>query len=334
MDVCGIIAEYDPFHTGHAWQIAEIRRRLGPGCAVVCVLGGGWSQRGTPALLDKSVRARLALEGGADLVLELPLPWAIASAEGFARGGVALLRASGAVTHLCFGSEEGRLEPLERLAGCLDSPAYPPALRRHLAEGLSFPAARQKAVEELLGPEGALLRQPNNNLGVEYLRAAAGSGLTAMTVPRRGTGHGQPPAGGFASAGYLRGLLRRGEGKKAAPYLLPGTLEALGPMADIRLGERSALERLRRLEPEALAALPDCGEGLSNRLYRAIRQGGGLEDILQRAKTKRYPLSRLRRVLLYAWLGLTREDVPPAPLYLRPLGLNGRGRLLLREMKE
>ncbi len=332
MEVCGIIAEYDPFHTGHAWQIAEIRRRLGPDCAVVCALGGSWSQRGTPALLDRSVRARQALRGGADLVLELPLPWAIASAEGFARGGVAVLRGSGVVTHLCFGSEEGRLEPLARIAGCLDSPAYPPALRRHLAGGLSFPAARQRAVEELLGPEGALLALPNNNLGVEYLRAAGG-GLTAMTVPRQGAGHGQPPDGGFASAGYLRELLRQGEGSAAQPYLLPGTLEDLGQMADIRLGERAALERLRRLEPEELAALPDCGEGLSNRLYRAIRQGGGLEDILSRAKTKRYPLSRLRRVLLHAWLGLTREDIPPAPAYLRVLGLNGRGRLLLREMK-
>ncbi len=267
-------------------------------------------------------------------MLELPLPWAISSAEGFARGGMNLLRASGVATHLCFGSEEGRLEPLARVAQCLDSPDYPPALRRHLAQGLSFPAARQRAVEELLGPEGALLALPNNNLGVEYLRATAGSGLTAITVPRQGAAHGQAPAGGFASAGYLRALLRQGQGEQAAAYLLPGALDRLGQMADLALGERAALERLRRLEPDELAALPDCGEGLSNRLYRAIRQGGGLEDILRRAKTKRYPMARLRRVLLYGWLGLERQAIPPAPLYLRVLGMNRRGRLLLRQMKE
>lgn len=336
MAVCGIIAEYDPFHSGHKWQISEVRRQLGADCGVLCVLGGNWSQRGTPALLDKHARARLALLGGADLVLELPLPWAIASAEGFAQGGAALLKGAGVVTHLCFGSEAGQLEPLQRLAACLDSRDYPPALRRGLDAGLSFPAARQKAVEQLLGPEGALLSLPNNNLGVEYLRAIAGSGLRPMTVPRQGAGHGQSPSGGFASASYLRRLLRQGNWEKAAPYLLPDTQALLDgtPMAELSLGERAALDRLRRLTEADLAALPDCGEGLSHRLYRAVRQNGSLEGILTQAKTKRYPLARLQRVLLYAWLDLKEEDRPPEPLYLRVLGLNGRGRELLRRMKE
>ncbi len=333
MNVCGIIAEYDPFHTGHSWQISEVRRTLGADCAVVCVLGGNFSQRGTPSMLEKHVRARMALLGGADLVLELPLPWATASAEGFARGGIALLKASGIVTHLCFGSEIGDLTPLQEAAGCLNGPDYSSALRTHLDAGLSFPAARQKAAEDLLGKELLLLTEPNNNLGVEYLRALAGSDITPMTVRRRGAGHDSEPSEGFASGRYLRSLLLQGESEKAAPYMLPGTLDETGPLADIRLGERAMLDRLRRLTEADLAALPDCGEGLSNRLYRAIRDGGGIAEILERAKTKRYSLSRLRRVLLYAWLGLKAEDRPDVPLYIRVLGFNSRGQGLLHLMK-
>ena len=121
MHICGIIAEYDPFHTGHERQISMIRQRLGGGCAVVCAISGNWTQRGTPAIVSKHLRARLALLGGADLVLELPLPYAISSAEWFARGGVSVLAGTGIVTHLCFGSEQGELAPLEEAARCLDS---------------------------------------------------------------------------------------------------------------------------------------------------------------------------------------------------------------------
>ena len=158
MHVVGIVAEYNPFHTGHAYQIAESRRRLGADCAAAAVMSG----------LDKWTRARLALLGGADLVLELPTVWATSSAETFARGAAGLLVASGAVTHLSFGSEGGEVDPLRRLAACLNSPGYEAALRRFVAEGLPFAAARQRAAEDLLGPEAAsLLSSPNNSLGVE-----------------------------------------------------------------------------------------------------------------------------------------------------------------------
>ena len=123
MRVCGIIAEYDPFHTGHARQISAVREALGD-CAVLCVMSGNWTQRGAPAVAEKHLRARLALMGGADLVLELPTVWAASSAESFARGGTALLEGTGVVTHLCFGSECGDADQLRQVAECLDSPAY------------------------------------------------------------------------------------------------------------------------------------------------------------------------------------------------------------------
>ena len=193
MATAGIVAEYNPFHRGHAWHIARTRRTLGADTAVVCVMSGHWVQRGECALTDKWSRAALALSGGADLVLELPTPWAMASAEAFARGAVGLLAATGVVDVLSFGSETGELAPLRAAAAALDGPDYPERLRAGLTRGLSFPAARQAAV-------GAdCLASPNDNLGVEYLRALP-PGMEALTIPRRGAAHDGPAAGGFASA--------------------------------------------------------------------------------------------------------------------------------------
>ena len=209
MNISGIIAEYNPFHSGHARQIAETRRLLGEDAAVVCAMSGNWVQRADCAIADKWTRAAVALKGGADLVLELPTPWAISSAERFARGAVEVLSAAGVVSHLSFGSESGSLEELRAAAVCLDSQAYPSALRRALDQGLPFPAARQEAVRALIGPAADVLSAPNNNLAVEYLRALPGS-MEAVAIPRTGAGHDQAPAAGFASASWLRGRLRAG----------------------------------------------------------------------------------------------------------------------------
>ena len=256
MATAGIVAEYNPFHRGHAWHIARTRRTLGADTAVICVMSGHWVQRGECALTDKWSRAALALSGGADLVLELPTPWAMASAESFARGAVGLLAATGVVDVLSFGSETGELAPLRAAAAALDGSDYPERLRAGLARGLSFPAARQAAV-------GAdCLASPNDNLGVEYLRALP-PGMEALTIPRRGA-----------------------------------------------------------------------AEGLPARLARSARTADSLEDFYARAKTKRYPHARLRRLALAAFLGLRAAERPPAAPYVRVLGLSGRGRALLRRMKE
>ena len=338
MKICGIIAEYDPFHTGHAWQIQEVRSKLGADCAVICVMSGNWTQRGGPALVDKHTRAHMALMGGADLVLELPLPFAISSAERFAQGGVAVLNATGVVTHLCFGSECGDLTPLSRTAQALDSEEYLTALHSKLDQGLSFPSARQQAAQCLIGNDADCLSMPNNNLGVEYLRALnrLNSCITPFTIQREGAGHGQGPVRGFASASYLRRQVLDNNWEETAPYLLPEVLTLLRNTshADYRRAERAILYQLRRMSPDELAALPDCGEGLSNRLHQAIHTESSLDDILTAVKTKRYTLARLRRILLWAFLGLTADDRVDTPAYLRVLGMNGTGRTLLRTMGE
>lgn len=326
MPIAGIIAEYNPFHAGHARHIAATRALLGADTAVVCVMSGNWVQRGDCAVFDKWTRARAALEGGADLVLELPALFSLSSAEGFARSAALLLEAAGVVTHLSFGSECGDADKLQRVAACLDSPRYPDALRRFLDQGLPFAACRQAAAAELLRPELAqLLAQPNNNLGIEYIRAldAMDSGIQPVTVPRVGAGHDGGDHPDYPSASFLRGKLRAGE------------LPAAQPPADLRYCERAVLARLRTMAAADWEKLPDSGasEGLPRRLERAGRQCASLEEFYALAKTKRYAHARLRRLALRAFLGLTAGDLPDAPPYLRVLGLNERGQAVLHEMK-
>uniref|UniRef100_UPI0025FFD348 nucleotidyltransferase family protein n=1 Tax=uncultured Oscillibacter sp. TaxID=876091 RepID=UPI0025FFD348 len=199
MRVAGIITEYNPLHSGHVHLMEETRRRLGADTAVLCVMSGCFVQRGDFALVGKYARAEAAVRSGADLVVELGLPWAVSSAERFADGGVAALLATGLVTDLAFGSECGDAAPLWRLARALTGEDFPHRLRRELEKGVSFAAARQRAAEGLVSREdAALLERPNNILGVEYCKSLLrrGGELRVLTVPRQGAAHdGGAPVG-------------------------------------------------------------------------------------------------------------------------------------------
>ncbi|NCE64562.1 nucleotidyltransferase [Pseudoflavonifractor sp. 524-17] len=330
MPVAGIVAEYNPFHTGHAYHIAQTRRLLGADTPVICAMSGNWVQRGECALADKWRRAAWALQGGADVVLELPTVWAVSSAERFAQGAVALLAATGVVDTLSFGSELGVSAPLRQAADCLNSPAFSQALQRPSAAGQPFALRRRQAVESLAGPAvAAVLDTPNNNLAVEYLRALP-TEMRPLAIPRQGAAHDGEAAGGYASASLLRQWIRAGAGGRARPYLsAPWT----GEPASMLWCERAILARLRSASLEELQALPDSGEGLAARLLAAARQAAALEQLYSLAKTKRYAHARIRRLALCAFLGIRQEDRPPAPLYLRVLGLSSRGRELLKQMR-
>jgi predicted nucleotidyltransferase len=172
MPIAGIIAEYDPLHAGHLYQISRVRDLLGADTPIVCAMSGNFVQRGGFAIVRKHVRAEAAVRSGADLVLELPLPWAISSAEGFGLGGAEVLARTGIVTHLAFGSECADAERLKRAAQALGAPEFPDLLRKELAAGDSFAAARQRAVEKIADTGTAgVLGSPNNILGVEYCKA-------------------------------------------------------------------------------------------------------------------------------------------------------------------
>ncbi len=187
MNICGIVCEFNPFHNGHRYLIDECRRAFGAESAVVCVMSGDFVQRGENALFLKHDRARAAVAGGADLVLELPLPWCMAPAETFARGAVGLLGATGIVTRLCFGSESGDLPMLRSTARILLRPETDERIRRELETGCAYAAARQRALEAM-GGAGAALTQPNDILAVEYLKALELQALPLepFAVARRG----------------------------------------------------------------------------------------------------------------------------------------------------
>ena len=341
MRTAGIISEYNPFHRGHAWQIGELRRRLGAETAVVCAMSGSFVQRGDFAVMRTHARAEAAVRGGVDLVLELPLPWAIASAEGFAAGGVGVLAATGAVDTLVFGSECGDTETLKAVAAALESESFAAYLRQGLQEGVSFAAAREAAARELLGDRAAVLAQPNDILGVEYCKAIArqAAALMPLALPRRGVGHDDGGAAeGFASASRIRELLINGA--CADEFLTPESAaicarERAAGRAPVTMAnaERAILARLRAMREEDFAPFDGGGEGLYHRFYDAVQRETSIEDILAAAKSKRYAYARLRRLLLAAYLGVTPEDIPQRVPYLRVLACNARGREVLRCMK-
>ena len=341
-NVIGIAAEYNPFHEGHLYHIEKTREMLGGG-AVVCVLSGSFVQRGAPAVYRKHARAEAAVRCGADLVLELPLPWSLSSAEGYARGCVGILGALGVVTHMSFGSECGEIAPLNAVAAALLDRELDAELREELRTGVSYPAARQQVLARRLGKElAALVETPNNILAVEYLKAIHTQrlALEAVTLPRQGAGHdARAQAGQLRSAGELRARLEAGEDvlsqlpEGAAAVFRRETEQGRGPVS-MRELETAVLSRLRCCPESVFEALPDASEGLGQRLYRAARTEPGFDAVLSAAATKRYPLSRLRRMLLAAALGLRAGMAEGLPPYARVLALNENGRALLAQIGE
>lgn len=347
MKIAGIVAEYNPFHNGHAYQIEKTRDPEN-GCAathVAAVMSGNFVQRGEPALLPKADRVRAALAGGVDLVLELPLPWAMSSAENFAYGAVSILDALGCVDAVSFGSECGDLDALLRAADTLDSERFSSLLRYHMGLGISFPEARQKAVSELAGTKtGALLQCPNNTLGIEYIKALRRlrSFMVPYTVRRFGAEHDEmAPLGEFASASYLRTLIRSDRLLGAIPFLPGGPAAVLSEALRERQGaadpqrlDRAVLARLRTLTLEDIAGLPGISEGLENRVFAAIRQAGSLQELADSIKTKRYPLTRVQRLIWSAFLGVPAAFTGQKPPYARILGANQRGMEILSAIKQ
>ncbi len=342
MAAAGIIAEYNPLHLGHCCQLRRLRALLGEETPVICAMSGNFVQRGDFALLGKHARAEAAVRSGADLVLEIPLSWACAPAERFAQGGVEVLLGTGLVTDLVFGSESADAGAIRSAAEALLGPDFPEALRRELAGPHSFAAARQRALAGLIGEEGAeVLSRPNDILAVEYAKALSREGSEVHLVPilRQGAGHDQD-GGEYPSAGSIRRMIQEGRRAEALAAMAPAMRElyeaeeARGRAPVFAAGaERAILAQLRRMGEADFLALDAGGEGLGNRLAAAAREAASLEELLDRAKTKRYAYSRLRRLALWAYLGLRPETLPARVPYLRPLAMNQRGRALLAEAR-
>ena len=330
MKIVGILCEYNPLHLGHAKQISMIRKNSPGETAVVCLMSGSFVQRGHPAIFDKMLRARAALEAGADLVLELPVQYALSSAEGFAAGAVSIL---GSFCHeMSFGAEHPDREALMQTASALLSPDFPAHLRKFLDAGLSFPAARAKALSDM-GTDNTLLTSPNDILAVEYCKAilAQNSPMIPAPIHRAGSYHDAAADPENPSATSLRALIEGGQDFR--PYV-PTDLFSDAPVHTLKLGEKAMLARLRTMTDAEFEALPYGSEGLWRKLMHECRQKNTLEDILTAVKSKRYTRTRLDRMVLCAFLGLTREDLAsPAP-YTRVLAFTKRGQQVLHIAKQ
>ena len=329
----GIVCEYNPFHLGHRKQIDSIREKFGANTGIICAMSGNYVQRGHPAVFDKTIRAEAAIRCGADLVVELPVTTSLSSAEGFAAGGVAVL--SRLCDGLCFGAETADLRQLLGTAEALLSEDFPKLLRRELDTGRSFPAARQAALEKM-GLPGAILESPNNILAVEYCKAILrqSSPMQPLPIFREGSYHAKEADFENPSAASLR--IRLQNGLEISEYLPEpaGWVFAGAPIHTLEAGQRAVLSRLRTMEDAEFEALPFGSEGLWRKLMRESRTQATLEAIAAAVKSKRYTRSRIDRMILCAFLGITAQTLEAEIPYVRVLAFNDRGREILSSTKK
>ena len=328
MKITGIICEYNPLHLGHEKQIRYLKE-CDSETAVVCLMSGNYVQRGHPALFDKSLRAKAALLAGADLVLELPITQALSSAEGFAAGGVEILGKF--CDCLCFGSECGDGTLLMAAAQALLAEDFPAKLRCELDKGLSFPAARQAALGEL----GAVLARPNDILAVEYCKAILSRQLSMEPLPicRPGSYHDTLADKQDPSATAVRRLiLEGGDWRSFVPESAAEIFDGAA-VHTLAAAEQAMLYRLRTMTDPEFEALPYGSEGLWRKLMHASRSCGTLEEIIAATKSKRYTRTRIDRMIMCGYLGIT-EEILTAPVpYVRVLGFNDTGRAVLKQAR-
>ncbi len=331
MLVAGIIAEYNPFHNGHA-MLVEKARAAGA-THVVAVMSGNFVQRGEPAVFYHSARASAALAGGVDLVLQLPVPYAVSGAQSFSRAGVEILDSIGC-DWLVFGSECGDAEKIVKTADIIYSDEIKTLLADELKKGVSFATARENALR-MINPECAeIIKSPNNILGVEYAAAIKriNSVMKPVTFERMGAEHDSSASiGNIASASLIRErILSGGEWQNFVPDAKVYTsCEA----ADIKNIERAILYKIRTAGREELSKAPDVSEGIENRILAASQQANSLDELYMLAKTKRYSHARIRRIIINNFLGITAEDLSMPVPYIRVTGFNGRGAELIRKAK-
>ena len=344
MRILGIIAEYNPFHAGHAHHLREARRASGADYVVV-VMSSCFTQRGEAAILSPADRARMALSCGADAVFALPACWAVRDAEHFALGGVALLQSLGCNV-ISFGAETADLPTLTACARLLEQPdeAFSAALQHHMGNGLPYPAALSAAMAECLPEASAVLASPNNTLAVCYLRAMLrlNAHMDVYPILRTADYHATGLTETFPSATALRGAIHRGDWSSLAGHIPTPALNVLRVAAmDGRLHRTNALDqallyRLRTMEDAEWSALPDLSEGIEDRLCTAARCAATRESLLLTAKTRRYPHARLSRLCTHALLDITQAQLnaEPLPTAAWLLGFRQEARPLLTQLKQ
>ena len=343
MKITGIICEYNPFHNGHLYHMNQTRKN--GATHIVAVMSGNYVQRGDIAVLDKFTRAKLAVRGGADLVIEIPSVYALSSAEFYARGAVSILDSLGCVDEISFGSEAGSVEDLKKASEIAEECSSLPELEEYLRNGMSYPNAINTMVYEKYGKKagnriGEILASPNNVLAVEYLKALRrfGSGIQPVTVQRKSVAHDSMVAlNGIASASFIRKCIQEKiDFSDFVPdYVYSAYVRAVSEKrrADIKNLERIILYKLRTITPEQLRSVPDVGQGLE---YRIIENAvlTNLDEIFMNIKTRRYTMARIKRIFLNMLIGIEKSDLDILPPYGRILAVTERGRDILSKAKE
>ncbi len=347
MHATGIIAEYNPFHNGHAYQAAEARN-IGKDDIIVAVMSGHITQRGEIALFDKWSRAASAVASGVDLVFELPAVFAARSAQHFAVGGVRLLASLGIVNHLSFGAETADLPSLANAASGLSDPEVIQTLKDSLAEGKTYAAALSAALTVCGHTCSNFITSPNNILGVEYVRAIHkyAPELQPLPIGRVGSDyHSTGISSCISSATAIRrNLLSSASIDPVTASSIPPTAVAIlsrmlaegSAPADSTKIDAYVLATLRGMNNHQLRLLPECSEGLENRLIKSAAHSGTVSALLEHCKSRRYPYSRLQRIIAHLLLGTSKlqlEEFDNAgPLYARVLAFNKQGRTALRNL--
>lgn len=338
LKVAGIVAEYNPFHNGHKFQIDSLKSQ--GFTHIVTAMSGNFVQRGDTAVADKWARTKAALKNGACLVLEVPTCYCLAPAEKYCFAAVEALHNTGVVDTLCFGSETADKEKLLYFAEKIfDDISVDIKLKEFLDDGITYASALEKAVEEIYGKEySGILKNPNDILGIEYIRAlkALNSNIKPFPIKRKGVGHNDiETREHFASATAIREMIENGWDYS---YFLPeNSLSELKTAEKnnkfpvfAQSYERVILGALRNLNENDFEQLCDVCEGFNNRLLEAVKNADSLDSLFTLAKTKRYTLARIRRLVFCAALKIFDYEKPP---YIRVLGFSQDGAKLLKKMK-
>ncbi len=345
-NVLGIIAEYNPFHNGHLYHLKKSIEQVNAKCTVL-VLSGNYVQRGDCALVDKWKRTEMALKNGIDLVIELPVLYSISSAETFASGAIRLIKSLKVINFLSFGSECGNIGILSDFANVLSSepPEFTALLHHELTKGISFPKARENALLLYLNnirKYSNILNCPNNTLGIEYLKALKindCNNITPITIKRQSSENSLDDSIEFASASSVRDMIYSNDYDTLFSSIPQSSYEIL--MQALRSGEfvsglqdfeKEILFLLRCMSIEDIANLPSVTEGLENAIKEASCSCNTLEELINKVKSKRFTRTRIQRILLYALLGYTKDDmsfVQETVPYIRVLGFSEAGKSLL-----
>jgi len=349
MQAVGMIVEYNPFHNGHKWHLDAAKKQSGCPFAVG-VMSGNFMQRGEPALFDKWKRAEMAIRGGVDLMIELPTVFAVRSAQYFATGGIRLLNSLGIVSHICFGAEHADLAVLNKIATAAEDVGVINDLHIHLQSGNTYAAALGKSLQSNYHLSPDIISSPNNILAIEYLRAIKkfAPQLIPLPVTRQQSQYRDTAlTAPFASATAIRqGLLNSMSMANEISSTIPLTTlniinkllaEKRGPVTFSNLSN-VILAQLRTASLEELEQIPSVSEGLHYKLRDSALRAANINQLLSLLKSKRYPYTRLQRIIIHALLRTNKEQLAAfdesGPLYARVLAFNQQGRLLLKHINQ